>query len=85
MSEIPLNRFGRIRAGESEGYFLHVHFDRDVTGGFYVYLVDDLENPSDGGDSWARDEDELATLFRTSEWKIEWLEGVCVSCASPGT
>ncbi|WP_435204454.1 hypothetical protein [Micromonospora sp. bgisy143] len=79
MPKIPLDRFGRILTGESEGYFLHVHFDEDVTGGYYVYLVDDLENPSDGADYWARDEDELTRLFRTSEWKIEWLEAGCAT------
>ncbi|MFY1619781.1 hypothetical protein [Micromonospora sp. WMMD736] len=75
MPEIPLNQFGRILAGESEGYYLHVHFDGNVTGGYYVYLVDDVENPADGGDLWAKDENDLAKLFRTSEWKIQWLEG----------
>lgn len=79
MPEIPLNTFGRILAGESEGYFLHVHFDPDVTGGYYVYLVDDLENPSAGADYWARDEGELARLFQTSEWTTEWLEGRCAT------
>ncbi|MEV4500175.1 hypothetical protein AB0J84_31330 [Micromonospora arborensis] len=79
MSEIPLDRYGRIVAGENEGYLVHVHFDAEVTGGYYVYLVDDLESPSDGGDYWAKDREELTNLVRLMEWRVEWLEEECHS------
>ncbi|WP_144119104.1 hypothetical protein [Catellatospora sichuanensis] len=73
MEDIHLDRHGRILAGENEGFFIHVHFDAERTHGYYVFMVDDIENPSDGGDHWAADMAELRTLFRTSDWRIEWL------------
>ncbi|MGC5308970.1 hypothetical protein [Micromonospora zamorensis] len=79
MSDIPLDRYGRIVTGENEGYLIHVHYDAESTGGYYVYLVDDLESPSDGGDYWSKDRDELAKLFRLSQWRVEWLGEECRS------
>jgi hypothetical protein len=73
MPEIPLNQYGRILAGEDEGFFLHVDFDSEVSGGYYVHFVDDMEIPTAGGDHWCKDRGELAALFRISEWRIEWL------------
>ncbi|MEV8517365.1 hypothetical protein [Dactylosporangium sp. NPDC051484] len=73
MLDIPLDRYGRVLAGENEGYFVRVCFDAEATRGYYIFLVDDIENPSDGGDYWAKDMDEVANLFLVSEWRIEWL------------
>ncbi|MFC7247570.1 hypothetical protein ACFQO7_34340 [Catellatospora aurea] len=72
-TDIHLDRHGRIVAGEDEGFFLCVQFDAEHTRGYYVFLVDDIENPSAGGDHWAKDMAELRTLFSTSHWRIEWL------------
>ncbi|GIE92508.1 hypothetical protein [Actinoplanes regularis] len=73
MSDIPIDRYGRVLDGENKGYFIRVTLDAEVTHGYYVFLVDDIKNPSDGGDYWAKDVAELANLFRVSEWRIEWL------------
>ncbi|WP_433310996.1 hypothetical protein ACQP0U_23935 [Micromonospora sp. CA-269861] len=82
MSDIPLKRYGRVVTGENEGYVIHVHRDKEITGGYYVFLVDQLEDPSDGGDHWVRDQEELAALFRLSEWTIEWSGWRCTGpCA----
>jgi hypothetical protein len=75
--EIPIGRFGRIVAGEEEGYFLHVDFDAKDTGGYYVYFVDDIDNPSAGGDHWAKNVEELHRVFDSSEWQIEWSDRYC--------
>ncbi|RKN33824.1 hypothetical protein D7044_08660 [Micromonospora musae] len=73
MPDIPLDRYGRILAGENEGYFIRIHFDAEVTHGYYVFLVDDIDSPTDGGDYWVMDMAELANMFHGSEWRIEWL------------
>ena len=74
MSKIELERYGQVTAGENEGFFIRVHFDEKNTGGYYVFLMNDIENPSDGGDHWVKDMDELSNLFRVSEWQVEWLD-----------
>jgi hypothetical protein len=73
MSKIELERYGRVIAGENEGFFIRVHYDDKSTRGYYVYLVDNIENPTDGGDYWAKDLEELDSLFQVSEWQVDWL------------
>ncbi|GAB7051415.1 hypothetical protein [Catenuloplanes indicus] len=72
MEEIPVDRYGLIEAGENEGFFIRVQSDEESTGGYHVVLVDNLANPSAGGDYWAADLDDVAKLFRLSEWRIAW-------------
>ncbi|GAB3851782.1 hypothetical protein ACFPIJ_53490 [Dactylosporangium cerinum] len=75
---IEYGRFGRIVAGDSnEGMFLHVRHDVEETGGFYVYMVDDIDNPSAGGDDWTRDP---VTFIRQQGWQVEWLDRYCTGC-----
>jgi hypothetical protein len=73
MPQIYLDRYARIVAGENEGYFLQVHHDEQGTHGYYIFLVDRIDNPSDGGDLWAKDMAGVENLFRVSEWEVEWL------------
>ncbi|MEV6970086.1 hypothetical protein AB0M47_33750 [Hamadaea sp. NPDC051192] len=72
MAKIELERYGEVIAGENEGFFIFVHYDERDTGGYYILLVNDIENPSDGGDYWVKDTDELINLFQVSDWQVEW-------------
>ncbi|GAA3211334.1 hypothetical protein ACFO1B_34360 [Dactylosporangium siamense] len=78
--DIEYGRFGRIVAADSdEGMFLHVCHDVEDTSGFYVYLVDDIDNPAAGGDHWTQDP---ATFIRQQGWQVEWLDRRCAACSS---
>ena len=70
--EIVLGRIGRILAGENGGYFINVHYDGESTHGYYVFLMNDIDNPSDGGDYWCQDMNEVRRLFEASQWEVEW-------------
>ncbi|MFJ5515793.1 hypothetical protein ACIQB4_01885 [Streptomyces griseoluteus] len=74
MEKIELEKQGRILSGFYEGYFVKLHDDSDVTGGYCIYLVNDLNAPTDGGDYWVEDMAELTSFVESSEWTIEWLE-----------
>ncbi|MCS0600216.1 hypothetical protein NX794_03045 [Streptomyces sp. LP11] len=52
---------------------MKLHDDSEVTGGYYIYLVDDLSAPTDGGDYWVADSAELTSFVESSEWEIEWI------------
>jgi hypothetical protein len=56
-----------------EGYFVRIHHDVGKTGGFFIFIVNDLGNPTDGGDFWVLDETGLEDFFRTSEWEVSWI------------
>ena len=71
-SDIKLEQYGLVLAGEHEGYYIFVHHDVQHTLGYYIYFVDDIEKPADGGDYWAKDMAEVERIFRAYEWRIEW-------------
>ncbi|WP_415646256.1 hypothetical protein [Stackebrandtia soli] len=72
--EIKLEKQGRILSGPFEGYFVKLHEDPQWISGYYILLVNDLENPTDGGDDWVKDWEDLEEYVRTYRWEIEWLE-----------
>ncbi|MYX30853.1 hypothetical protein GTY75_30230 [Streptomyces sp. SID8381] len=72
-TKVEMERYGRILAGFYEGYFVRIRDDSEVTGGYYIYLVDDLAEPTDGGDYWVADKGELESFVESSQWEIEWL------------
>jgi hypothetical protein len=74
MGNVELEKQGRILSGFYEGYFVKIHDDSDVTGGYYIYLVDDLAAPTGGGDYWVENLTELNSFVESSRWVIEWTE-----------
>ncbi|WP_372411265.1 hypothetical protein [Streptomyces luteireticuli] len=74
MTSIKLEQHGRILSGFHEGHFVKLHDDSDVTGGYYIFLVNDLSEPTDGGDYWVEDFAALESFVESSQWVIEWLE-----------
>ncbi|MFD7339631.1 hypothetical protein ACFV98_27010 [Streptomyces violascens] len=74
MEKFELEKQGRILSGFYEGYFVKLHNDSDVTGGYYIFLVNDLVAPTDGGDYWVEDLAELESFVESSHWEIEWIE-----------
>lgn len=74
MAEVKLESPGRIIEGEYEGYFVTVHHDADATGGFYILLVNDLTNPTDGGDFWVESRADVESFFKASQWTVVWLD-----------
>ncbi|MGC9410584.1 hypothetical protein [Streptomyces sp. DZ1-3] len=53
---------------------MKLHDDSDVTGGYYVFIIDDLTAPTDGGDYWVENREELEAFVKSSKWEIEWLD-----------
>ena len=77
--DVELGRFGRIVTGDmDEGYYVHIA--GDGASGFLVYVVDDLADPSAGGDYWT---DDLAAFFHREHWQVEWLDERCEACCRP--
>lgn len=73
MARVELERYGHIVSGFYEGYFVKFHDDSEVTGGYYIYLINDPSAPTDGGDYWVADSMELKSFIDSSQWEIEWM------------
>ena len=74
MIDLQLEKNGRITAGQYEGYYVRFHDDSEVTGGFYIFLLNDLESPTDGGDYWVANVVELESFAESAKWEIRWLD-----------
>ncbi len=74
MTKIELERYGHILSGFYEGYFVKIHDDSDIAGGYQILLVNDLSNPTDGGDYWVEGVVALESFVESSRWTIEWNE-----------
>ncbi|MGW1466729.1 hypothetical protein ACWCPT_20560 [Streptomyces sp. NPDC002308] len=72
MAKVEPERHGRILSGFYKGYFVKIHDDSERTGGFYIYLVNHVSAPTDGGDYWVADRAELASFVESSQWEIAW-------------
>lgn len=71
-SDIQIERWGRIMAGQKEGSYVFAKDDSSDTGGFFIYKSDEpsLEKSFH---SWAKDLEEVKNYFRFANWEIEWL------------
>ncbi|MFJ6687053.1 hypothetical protein [Streptomyces werraensis] len=74
MRRYEMEKNGRILSGFYEGYFVKLHDDSKITGGCYIFLVNDLTSPTDGGDYWVESLEDLDAFVEESKWEIEWLE-----------
>jgi hypothetical protein len=74
MMKVEFEKQGRILTGFYEGYFVRLHDDSGVTGGYYIFLLNDLASPTDGGDYWVENLQELESFVESSQWEIEWIE-----------
>ncbi|RYF53830.1 MAG: hypothetical protein EOO27_25225 [Comamonadaceae bacterium] len=68
---IPVDRVGRIVAGEEKGRFLKVIDDSPSTGGFLI-LTADSADMAGGHDSWVENTAALQAYFDESRWEIDW-------------
>lgn len=74
MIDLQLEKHGIITEGQYEGYYVRFHDDSEVTGGFYIFLVNDLDLPTDGADYWVENMVELESFAESAEWKIRWID-----------
>ena len=68
---VPIDRVGKILAGDEAGWFVKVLDDNGSTGGFLI-LTSPVQTFETGFDSWVADRDGLVGYFIESGWKVEW-------------
>lgn len=71
--KIERERYGHILAGLYEGYFVKISDDTAETGGYYIYLINHLSAPTDGGDFWVQGQAGLDSFVESARWEIDWL------------
>lgn len=71
---VPIERVGRILAGDEAGRFVEVLDDSPATRGFLILTSPDPTFASDSCfDNWVADRGDLIGYFLEAGWKIEWL------------
>jgi hypothetical protein len=71
-SKIPINRVGKILAGDNVGGYVKILDDSERTGGFLV-LTSSRKDFHTGGDDWVEDYGALEKYISESGWLIEWI------------
>lgn len=75
---IKLNTKGKILSGDEEGYYVLVKSQREHSGegnGYYIFTSSSLSFDSpETYDNWVKDFAQLESYFKSSNWKIEWIE-----------
>lgn len=75
VSGIKLEQLGKVKSGVYEDYYVRVHLDDSGQQPlYYIFLLDDLDAPTDGGDFLALDLAEVEETFRQFDWEVEWLD-----------
>ena len=73
MTNVQIDRIGKIVAGAERGRYVRVTDDTESTGGFLILTADDLEFQN-GHDNWVKDETSLQRFFQESGWLVEWVK-----------
>ena len=74
-SEIKTNTVGQIVEGDQQGWYVLVEYDKDDTGGYYIYQApqEDVLNSKEGFDDWLETFEDVKGYFEESNWLILWL------------
>jgi len=73
---IKFNTRGRIVSGENSGWFIYVVDDVKNSGGYFIFIAQDPDDPENelGYDDWAADFEELERYFIYNYKVIEWFD-----------
>ena len=70
--EIPVDKVGRILAGDEVGRYVRIIDDADSTGGFLI-LTATYPDMVGAYDAWVEDKEGLIRYFVEAKWLVEWL------------
>ena len=71
---IQLDTIGRILEGDDVSHFIKVIFDKETTGGYYIFQSEKKEFPENKTfDSWVETKEDLEGYFDESNWKVDWV------------
>jgi hypothetical protein len=75
VTNVQIDRIGKIVAGAELGRYVKVLDDKKSTGGFLILTADNLEfRNGNGHDNWVKDETSLQRYFQEAGWLIEWIK-----------
>lgn len=74
-NNIKIGITGKILEGRHKGWYICVIDDFENTGGYLILVFNNLNrlDSSEGYDRWAEDKNTLLEMFKSAEWKIQWL------------
>jgi hypothetical protein len=67
---IPFGKVGKITEGDYSGWYASVQDDSSDTGGYYIFIFNDLNRQGKGYDYWVEEKEDLDIYFQ--DWKVEW-------------
>ncbi|CUI18070.1 conserved hypothetical protein (plasmid) [Candidatus Protochlamydia naegleriophila] len=72
-ANIEINKIGKILKGDNENYYILIKEDFENTGGYLIYVSEDLNFKSGNGfDYWVEKLENLVGFFEESKWEIKW-------------
>ncbi len=73
MVDIRFDTVGKIKKGDYQGWYVKVVDDSHKSGGYFIYLIQDIDNKnSEGYDEWLETLEIVRGYFIESNWEIEW-------------
>jgi len=69
-----IGKVGVIKSGDDAGYQVKVVDDSCVSGGFFILISKNFNDPNaEVFDSWVESYESLEGYFTESKWRINWL------------
>jgi len=72
MTNIVLDKIGKVLEGKQLNWFIKIVYDKERTGGYYVFLCKNKSFTGEVFDDWLLNYDDLQQYFAGKKWKIEW-------------
>lgn len=75
-NNIKIGITGKILEGRHKDWYIYVEDDFKNTGGYLILVFNDFNRfkSLEGYDRWAEDKNTLVEMFKSAEWKIQWLD-----------
>jgi hypothetical protein len=72
MTEIFLNKIGKIIHGKQKNWFVKIEDDTKRSGGYYVLMCKTFSFDNEVFDDWLENYEDLKQYFSEKKWEIEW-------------
>lgn len=72
MTNIVLDKIGKVLEGEDKGWFIKIVKDTERTRGYYVFFCKNKNFKGEVFDNWLLNYDDLQQYFVEKKWEIEW-------------
>jgi hypothetical protein len=72
MTNIVLDKIGKVLKGDDKGCFIKIVKDTERTKGYYIFICKNKSFTDEVFDYWLEKYDDIPQFFIESKWEIEW-------------